>query len=139
MVTNGGKKTEKSKFKLYIHIYYDNERAASDKKEFINKIHNAIKCTKQGTATKEEKYLLSKYSTYIPSNHDNFTLVINDELIDKKLSTFGYFVLVSNYINDPVNALTIYRDKDFVEKSFYSLKNRLHLTRTSVHSTDNLQ
>jgi transposase len=133
------KQSEKSKFRLFIHIYYDSDRAASDKKEFRQKIHHAIKNINQGTASKDETKFLAKYSTYIPQNNNKFTLDINNELIDKKESTFGYFALVSNYVSDPVNALTIYRDKDFVEKAFYSLKNRLHLTRTSVHSTENLE
>jgi transposase len=38
-----------------------------------------------------------------------------------------------------VEALSIYRNKDFVEKSFLNLKNRLDFNRTHVYSTTNLE
>ena len=41
---------------------------------------------------------------------------------------------MSNFIKDSVEALTVYREKDSVEKSFDDLKNQLDMKRLRVHS-----
>jgi transposase len=64
---------------------------------------------------------------------------MNDELIDKTMSKFGYFTLVSNYVSDPVKALTIYIDENLLDKAFYSVENRPNLTSIDTYSTDNLE
>ena len=50
------------------------------------------------------------------------------------MGRFGYFVLLSNDIKDPVTALEVYRRKDMIEKAFDNLKERLEMKRTTVHS-----
>jgi len=35
---------------------------------------------------------------------------------------YGYFALLSNKIEDPLDALAIYRNEDLVEKAFENLK-----------------
>ena len=42
---------------------------------------------------------------------------------------------MSNAIQDPVEALKVYRNKDVVEKSFNDLKNNLDMKRLRMHST----
>jgi transposase len=87
----------------------------------------------------KKKNLILKYSSYVSKTNNSFTLVINDKFIDSQLNYFGYFTLVSNHITDTKDALTIYRNKDFIEKSFYSLKSRIDFVRTSVQSSENLE
>lgn len=60
-------------------------------------------------------------------------------MIKKHVKSFGYFVLLSNQIKDPSIALSIYRNKDLIEKSFGNLKNRLNMRRTAVCSSENLE
>jgi transposase len=43
--------------------------------------------------------------------------------------------LLSNGINDPLEVLQIYRDKDVVEKCFDDLKNQLDMKRLRMHSS----
>ena len=45
---------------------------------------------------------------------------------------YGYFVLMTNGIKDPVEALRTYRLRDPIEKSFENLKERLDMRRMSV-------
>jgi len=61
------------------------------------------------------------------------------EAIDKAVKNCGYFVLLSNDIKDPVEALEIYRAKDLIEKAFGNLKERLNMRRESVASEENLE
>jgi transposase len=49
------KKSTKSKFKLYIDIYYDPIRAVNDKKDFLKRIYTAFDNLKNGKATDKEK------------------------------------------------------------------------------------
>lgn len=45
---------------------------------------------------------------------------------------------MSNEIKDPVEALSTYRNKDLVEKTFENLKERLNLRRLAVSSEQSL-
>lgn len=49
-------------------------------------------------------------------------------------NSVGWFVLVTNDIRDPVEALEIYRMKDVVEKHFDDLKSDLDMKRLRIHS-----
>ena len=60
-------------------------------------------------------------------------------MVAKELNTAGWLVIVSNQITDAKAALTIYRNKDIVEKGFLRLKVNLNLGRLRVHSDDRMQ
>ena len=47
---------------------------------------------------------------------------------------YGYFALLSNEVQDPFEALSLYRSKDIVEKGFGNLKERLNFRRMQVSS-----
>ena len=59
--------------------------------------------------------------------------------IDAARKNFGFFVLLSNGVKDPVEALRIYRTKDMIEKAFNDLKDRLNMRQTSVSSEENME
>lgn len=61
------------------------------------------------------------------------------EIINKAEKDYGFFVLISNEIKDPILALETYRNKDLVEKAFGNLKERLNLRRTAVSSESSLE
>jgi transposase len=44
----------------------------------------------------------------------------------KATKNYGYFVLLSNEVKDPFEALSLYRSKDVVKKAFGNLKDRLN-------------
>ena len=48
-------------------------------------------------------------------------------------------MLISNYTADPETALSIYRRKDVVEKTFFNIKNRLDMKRTKVSAEESLE
>lgn len=52
---------------------------------------------------------------------------------------YGYFVLMTNGIKDPVEALRTYRLRDLIEKSLGNLKERLDMRRMSVSSEENFE
>jgi transposase len=67
-----------------------------------------------------------------------YSINVNNDVINSKINSLGFFTLFSNYIKDPKEAIKIYRNKDVVEKGFHNLKNRLKFKRTMSHSDTNL-
>ena len=58
--------------------------------------------------------------------------------MNKARSRYGYFVLLSNEVKDPIDALELYRNRDVVEKAFSDVKDRLNGRRTLVSSEQSL-
>ena len=59
--------------------------------------------------------------------------------INDRTRNCGYFALLSNEVNDPYEALSLYRSKEIVEKAFGNLKERLNIRRTLVSSEQSLK
>lgn len=72
---------------------------------------------KQANDTTKQELLVSE---------EKKTEEIEREVERKKTGKEGYFVLCSNIALDPRDALKYYREKDAVEKLFYSLKNEIN-------------
>lgn len=62
-----------------------------------------------------------------------------EDVIRKAEKNYGFFVLMSNGIKDPVETLKIYCNKDLIEMSFGNLKERLDMRRMSVASEENFE
>ncbi|MTW87422.1 transposase [Virgibacillus dakarensis] len=57
-----------------------------------------------------------------------------EEAMREATRNYGYFALLSNEVNEPFEALALYRSKDIVEKGFGNLKERLNFRRSEVSS-----
>ncbi|MDI3543124.1 MAG: hypothetical protein PWP57_727 [Candidatus Atribacteria bacterium] len=65
--------------------------------------------------------------------------LFNQEAIQKYRNRYaGFYVFLTNDIKDPVEALWVYRDKDYVEKSFDDLKNQLDMKRLRIHTSSTM-
>lgn len=73
------------------------------------------------------------------TNRNKITVTAKESVIAEQTKNYGYFVLISNAVKDPVEALHLYRNKDLIEKAFGDLKERLNMRRTSVFSEENLE
>ena len=71
-------------------------------------------------------------------NYQKLDDIIKKLVNRQVLKNYGYFVLLSNEIKDPMIALEVYRSKDLVEKAFGNLKERINFRRPSVSSDQNL-
>jgi len=67
------------------------------------------------------------------------TLSYKQEAIDAARERYGFFVLISNEVKDPVTALSLYLMRDIVEKAFWNIKERLNLRRTLTSSESALE
>jgi transposase len=126
---------------LNTHVFFNPEKAAKDRNELFGYVASLAR---QAAADPHNAILDSEYGRYLKfhcarSNSKNTEISIREDVVAKELETTGWFVLLSNHIEDPQVAHDIYRTKDVVEKSFLRYKNNLGLNRLRVHSDDRMQ
>jgi len=134
---NGGE--ERGKRRMYVHVYYNEQRAAAERAQFNHDLKELKAAVQSGKATdaqlKRAQRLLTIKTTPVRGTRVEY----NDAAIKQHTNDFGYFVLLSNDVKEGDKALECYRNKDLVEKTFNNLKNRLDFNRTLVSSVENLE
>ena len=128
----------KDAVKLHTHIYYDPEialRKRNDLYAYVAKL-KVLAFKNPDNATHQKGF--RKYLRIEKANTSNGSLKveIRKDVIEKSLEHLGWFVLISNRIDNSHEALDIYRAKDVVEKSFFQYKNNLGLFRLRVHNDE---
>lgn len=132
------KETLKEERRMYLHIYYSSERALEDEKSLnrlLTTLQNELESNKRNP---DHEKLYDKYFIAKSTPVRGIKVIAKEEAIAKAKNNYGYFVLISNEIKDPIEALEIYRNKDLVEKAFGNLKERLNLRRLAVSSEQSL-
>jgi len=125
--------------RIYAHVYFNGQRAEDEKTTFIKSLADAEKGLLAGSCTEDQKVLCDKYFVQKSTPVRGVKIEYDEVAIRDHVKNFGYFMLLSNDIKDPSLALSTYRNKDLIEKSFGNLKNRLSMRRTSVSSSENLE
>jgi transposase len=130
--------TLKGERRMYLHMYFNNEKAVEDEKNL-----NTLLCTlheelESGRRNPEHEKQYSKYFDIKTTPVRGPKVTAKQEAIVEAKKNYGYFVLLSNELKNPIEALEIYRNKDLVEKAFGNLKERLNFSRTSVSSEQSL-
>lgn len=127
------------KRRIYIHYYYNDQKATDDKIRFNAMLDRLEYNLVEGHTESSDEKLYNKYFNIIKTPAGKTTYSFNEDAIREAEKNYGYFVLMTNDIKDPVAALKIYRLKDLIEKSFGNLKERLSMRRMSVASEENLE
>jgi transposase len=126
--------------KIYAHVYYNAVKAMRTREELYAYItvlkEKALAAPAQAMHEDEfAKYLIIRSSE---KNESGYTITVREEVVEQELKHAGWMVLVSNDVSDAKEALSIYRQKDVVEKGFLRLKNSLDLGRLRVHRDDSM-
>jgi len=124
--------------RMYLHLYFNNERALEDEKEFNIKLINLQEELVTGKRRPEHEKLYAKYFDISSTPVRGVKVTAKQTAIDDAKKNYGFFALISNEIKDPITALEIYRNKDLVEKAFGNLKERLNMRRLLVSSDASL-
>ena len=127
------------KRRIYLHIYYNDQKATDDKIRFNEILDKLESNLVNGTPDPEDEKLYQKYFEIHETPVRGKVYSFKEDAIRKAEKNYGYFVLMSNGIKDPAEALRIYRLKDLIEKSFGNLKERLSMRRMSVASEENFE
>lgn len=127
--------------KFHTFIYFNPAKAQKDKNElyaYVTELKQAAAKDPGNDRLRSEfdKYLIIRNSSLREGGH---TITIRNDVIDQKLETTGWLVIVSNYTDNAQEAIDIYRSKDFVEKGFDRLKNAFDLHRLRVHEDERAQ
>jgi len=127
------------KRRMYMHLYYNDQIAADEKLRFNKMLDSLEEDIAAGRRQEGREKLYQKYYEITETPVRGVRMDPKQSAIDEARRNFGFFVLLSNGVKDPVEALKLYRSKDLIEKAFSDLKGRLSMRRTSVSSEENLE
>ena len=125
--------------RIYVHLYYSDQLATDEKLRFHKMLDALEEELRSGKHKEEHEKNYIKYYEVTATPVRGVRIKAKQAAIDAARRNFGFFVLLSNAVKDPVEALNIYRSKDLIEKAFSDLKDRLSMRRTSVSSGENLE
>ena len=126
------------KRRIYIHIYYNAEKAAVDRSILEEKVTALRHELLDGKRNPEHETQYKKYFIEKETPARGYSVTVRDEVLRKAREYYGYFALISNAKMDAIYALETYRNRDLVEKAFGNLKERLNLRRALVSSEQSL-
>lgn len=131
--------TIKETRRMYLHLYFNPDKCADDGKAFNQKLGRLKEELLAGKRVPEHEKDYRKYFAIKETPKRGISLSYRQEEIDAARERYGFFVLVSNEVKDPVTALSLYRMRDVVEKAFWNVKQRLNLRRTLTSSELSLE
>ena len=128
-------------FKVHVHAYYNAKKAQGIREDLYAHVatlraqakEHPEKCANDGAYS---KYLIIRRSE---KEAGGYTVNLREDVVAEELETAGWLVVISNFVEDALEAIKIYREKDVVEKGFLRLKNALDLGRIRVHSETSMQ
>jgi transposase len=122
--------------RCYIHIYYNDIKAAEEKSEFDGKLAVWRDELTNGDEKKENAWAYKKYFIFKDTPVRGRSVTFNEEAILKDMKKYvGFFCLMSSKKMDALTALEVYRRKETVENSFDDLKNQLDMKRLRIQSS----
>ena len=120
--------------RMYVHIYFDTIKALEDERQFTRLIYRLNGELMTDNREKEHEALYAKYFDIKTTPARGQKVSIKEDIVTEAKKNFGYFALIGNDTMDASQALTLYRNKDMVEKAFDNVKDRLDMRRLNVSS-----
>ena len=100
-------------------VYFDSIKAALDEKKFSHRILTEYEELCLGSPVKEHQKDYERFFIIKETPKRGRKVEYNQKAIDThRKNSVGWFVLATNDIKDPVEALEVYRMKDTIEKRF---------------------
>ena len=124
--------------RLYIHFYFNIDKAAEDEKVFDKKLIGLRRELESGKRIAEHENQYAKYFEIKTTPKREAQIRVKEDAVALVKRYYGFFALITNETMDAVTALELYRNKDVVEKAFGNLKERLNMRRMLVSSEQSL-
>jgi len=124
----------KDKRRAYLLLYYHPEKAAKDQiemNEYLTSLYNDLK---EGNRRDYRTRDYDRYFEIQETPKRGIKITPREEVMIEEARNYGYFALLSNEVEHPFKALSLYRSKDIIEKAFGNLKERLNFRRLQVSS-----
>ena len=132
------KDTLTSNKRVYLHMYYNLDKATEDKKSFNRRLMELRRELLSGKRKPENESAYKKYFTVKETAVRGIKVTVNEAAVHQAKRYYGYFALLSNEKMDSISAIELYRNKDVIEKAFGNIKERLNMRRTLVSSEQSL-
>ena len=129
----------KEERRMYLHLYFNPDKFSEDGKTFNRKLDSLKNELLSGHRVPEHEKEYKKYFEIKETPKRGISLTVKQDAVDAAHERYGFFVLISNEVKDPVTALSLYRMRDVVEKAFWNVKERLNLKRTMSSSESSLE
>ena len=129
----------KEERRMYLHLYFNPDKFSDDGKAFNRKLDTLKNELLSGHRVPEHEKEYKKYFEIKEMPKRGVSLTVKQDAVDAAHERYGFFVLISNEVKDPVTALSLYRMRDVVEKAFWNVKERLNLRRTMTSSESSLE
>ena len=129
----------KEERRMYLHLYFNPDKFSDDGKAFNRKLDMLKNELLSGHRVPEHEKEYKKYFEIKEMPKRGVSLTVKQDAVDAAHERYGFFVLISNEVKDPVTALSLYRMRDVVEKAFWNVKERLNLRRTMTSSESSLE
>lgn len=123
---------------MYLHLYYSPERALEDEKALNSRLSDWREELQGGNRHPDHEKQYARYFEVKSTPVRGTKVTAREEALAEAKRNYGYFALFSNETKEPLDALTIFRNMDLVEKAFENLKERLNLRRAAVSSEQSL-
>jgi transposase len=120
--------------RLYLHVYFNAERAAEEEMKFNAKLSNLKNELESGDFLDSNEKFYRKFFETAKRSGSGFRTIPKLGAIEEACRYFGCFALISNEKMDAEAAIKLYRARDVVEKAFGNLKDRLNMRRFLVSS-----
>ena len=129
----------KEERRMYLHLYFNPDKFSDDGKAFNRKLDSLKNELLSSHRVPEHEKEYKKYFEMKETPKREISLTVKQDAVDAAHERYGFFVLISNEVKDPVTALSLYRMRDVVEKAFWNVKERLNLRRTMTSSESSLE
>lgn len=127
-------------FRMNVHLYYDPDKAVSDGRAVYEAVDKAERELEEMTAPPKKSLRYDRYFYINVSKEGKLAFRKNSRAIDSELKFCGFFAIAdTDFRLSPDQALTIYRNRDVIEKSFDNLKNDLDMRRMHIHSEETME
>jgi transposase len=123
---------------LFAHIYFNPHQELANREKYIAVVKEMEKAARR----EPDRYLQnSKYTKFLDFSkiESGYTITAKEGILSSLHSYCGWLLILTNRELTAMQAISIYRAKDVVEKGFEKLKNSLDLGRLRVHSSNNAQ
>ncbi|SCW68885.1 transposase, IS4 family [Lachnospiraceae bacterium C10] len=125
--------------RMYLHLYYNPEKQVDDAKNFNRRMIQYREEILSGHRIPEHEKFYRKYFEIKETPKRGISVTYRQDKIDAARERYGFFILISNEVKDPITALKLYRTRDVAEKAFWNIKDRLNLRRTRTSSESALE
>jgi len=122
--------------RCYLHVYFNSHQAADDFEQMVRHLMICKNELETGELNKEHERDYEQYFIVKETPVRGRRVDYNDSAIQAFRNRYaGFFAILTSRKMDALDALTIYRDKDGIEKLFDNLKNQLDLKRLRIQSS----